>query len=70
MTHSYWRCDWTHTHPNEPVVILYEVDGKEYRLTAGDTLHFPSKLPHRARNVGKGPARELWVGTTRIIKED
>ena len=24
----------------------------------------------RARNVGAGPARELWVGTTRIIKED
>lgn len=47
--------------------ILYEVDGKEYRLTAGDTLHFPSKLPHRARNIGKGPARELWVGTTRIV---
>ena len=39
-------------------------------LKAGDTLHFPSKLPHRARNIGKGPARELWVGTTRIITED
>lgn len=50
--------------------MLYEVDGKEYHLRAGDTLHFPSSLPHRARNVGPGPARELWVGTTRIITED
>ena len=50
--------------------VLYEVDGKDFFLKAGDTLHFPSKLPHRARNIGKGPARELWVGTTRIIRED
>ena len=50
--------------------MLYEIDGKEYLLKAGDTLHFPASLPHRARNVGAGPARELWVGTTRIIKED
>lgn len=50
--------------------VLYEVDGKEYRLTTGDTLHFPSKLPHRVRNIGKGPARELWVGTTSILKDE
>lgn len=49
--------------------MIYEVDGKEYLLKAGDTLHFPASLPHRARNVGPGPARELWVGTTRIIPE-
>lgn len=49
--------------------MLYEIDGKEYLLKAGDTLHFPASLPHRARNVGPGPARELWVGTTRIISE-
>ncbi|MEK1950112.1 MAG: cupin domain-containing protein [Ensifer adhaerens] len=50
--------------------MLYEIDGKEYVLKAGDTLHFPSSLPHRARNIGAGPARELWVGTTRIIAEE
>lgn len=49
--------------------MLYEVDGKEYLLKAGDTLHFPSSRPHRAHNVGPGPARELWVGTTRILPE-
>lgn len=50
--------------------MLYEIDGKEYLLKAGDTLHFPSSLPHRAKNVGAGPARELWVGTTRILPEN
>jgi len=47
----------------------YEVGDREYLLTAGDTLHFPASLPHRARNVGSCEARELWVGTTRIIPE-
>lgn len=41
--------------------MLYEIDEREYRLSAGDTLHFPASLPHRARNIGPGEARELWV---------
>ena len=49
--------------------MLYEIGEREYRLSAGDTLHFPASLPHRARNVGSGAARELWVGTTRIIPD-
>jgi transcriptional regulator with XRE-family HTH domain len=49
--------------------MLYEVGDRNYLLKAGDTLHFPSSLPHRARNVGIVEARELWVGTTRIIPE-
>lgn len=49
--------------------MLYEVGDRDYLLKAGDTLHFPSSLPHRARNVGTVEARELWVGTTRIIPE-
>lgn len=48
--------------------VLYEIDGKEYHLKAGDTLHFPSNLSHRARNIGDGAARELWVGTTPILE--
>jgi len=49
--------------------MLYEIGGREYRLSGGDTLHFLASLPHRARNVGSGAARELWVGTTRIIPD-
>lgn len=63
------------THEGEDFVfiiegeILYEVNGSKYYLRAGDTLHFPSSLPHRATNVGTQPARELWVGTTRIFED-
>ena len=63
------------THEGEDFVyiiegeILYEVNGSHYHLKAGDTLHFPSSLPHRATNVGTVPARELWVGTTPIFKD-
>ncbi len=63
------------THEGEDFVyviegeILYEVNGSQYHLKAGDTLHFPSSLPHRARNVGDVAARELWVGTTPIFRD-
>lgn len=63
------------THEGEDFVyviegeILYEVNGLQYHLKAGDTLHFPSSLPHRAINTGTIPARELWVGTTPIFKD-
>lgn len=49
--------------------ILYEINGKEYYLKTGDTLHFPSSLPHRARNMTSKTAKELWVGTTPILDQ-
>ena len=49
--------------------MLYEVDGIEYRLGAGDTLHFDSRKPHRGTNVGNDTALELWVGTMRLFPE-
>jgi transcriptional regulator with XRE-family HTH domain len=49
--------------------MLYEVDGVQYDLKAGDTLHFDSRKPHRGTNVGTDPAIELWVGTMRLFPE-
>lgn len=49
--------------------MLYEVDGVEYALSAGDTLHFASHLPHKSRNPGTDVAIELWVGTMRLFSE-
>jgi transcriptional regulator with XRE-family HTH domain len=49
--------------------MLYEVDGIEYALKAGDTLHFDSRKPHRGRNTGASTAIELWVGTMRLFPE-
>ena len=49
--------------------MLYEVDGVEYRLGPGDTLHFDSHKPHRGENIGTETAVELWVGTMRLFPE-
>ncbi len=49
--------------------MLYEVDGVQYRLTSGDTLHFDSRKPHRGTNIGPDTAIELWVGTMQLFPE-
>lgn len=49
--------------------MLYEVDGIQYELRAGDTLHFDSHKPHRGTNIGSDIAIELWVGTMRLFPE-
>ncbi len=49
--------------------MLYEVDGVQYSLAGGDTLHFDSRKPHRGTNTGKETAIELWVGTMRLFPE-
>lgn len=49
--------------------VIYEVDGVEHLLGAGDTLHFPSSSPHRLRNIGDEVATELWVGTMKVFPE-
>jgi transcriptional regulator with XRE-family HTH domain len=49
--------------------MLYEVDGVEYHLGPGDTLHFDSRKPHRGTNIGSGTALELWVGTMQLFPE-
>jgi transcriptional regulator with XRE-family HTH domain len=50
-------------------LMLYEVDGVQYELKAGDTLHFDSRKPHRGTNIGAQTAIELWVGTMRLFPE-
>jgi transcriptional regulator with XRE-family HTH domain len=49
--------------------MLYLVDGVEYPLEAGGTLHFASSLPHMSRNPGQDTAIELWVGTMKVFSE-
>lgn len=49
--------------------MLYLVDGVEYPLEAGGTLHFASRLPHMSRNPGQDTAIELWVGTMKVFSE-
>lgn len=41
--------------------LAFEVDGIDYRLGAGDALHFRTDRPHRWENAGTAPARALWI---------
>jgi len=39
------------------------IQGKSYRLRAGDSFYFHSKTPHQWRNPGKGECVVLWINT-------
>jgi len=50
--------------------MQYVIDGKTYKLGAGDSLHFKAHLPHLWHNTNNGASRMLLVvipprGTTR-----
>ncbi len=54
-------------HPGEELVFVlegsmeFDVDGQDYRLAEGDSVHFRTDRPHRWRNPGKRPARAVWM---------
>jgi transcriptional regulator with XRE-family HTH domain len=56
-------------HVGEEVAYVLEgeieitVAGKPHRLSQGDSMFFPSELPHGYRNPGKRTARVLWINT-------
>ncbi|HEX2195205.1 MAG TPA: MerR family transcriptional regulator [Candidatus Limnocylindria bacterium] len=44
--------------------VTFWVGAREvYRLRTGDSLSFPSTLPHRWRNAASGETRLLWINT-------
>jgi len=55
------------SHPGEELVhvlegaVVFDLDGEEYRLGRGDSLHFKCDIPHRWTNPGKDKAVLLWV---------
>ncbi len=54
-------------HPGEELVFClegtldFEVDGREYRLTKGDSVHFRTDRPHRWSNPGRTRAKAVWM---------
>jgi len=54
-------------HPGEELVyclegvLEFEVDGRAYKLSKGDTVHFRTDRPHRWRNAGRGKAKAVWM---------
>ncbi len=54
-------------HPGEELVIVtagamvFTVDGREYALGEGDSIHFRTLLPHSWRNPAAEIARAVWL---------
>ena len=54
-------------HPGEELVLLLEgrmtftVDGEDYELQEGDSIHFRTAHPHSWRNPTDRPARAIWL---------
>lgn len=59
----------TYTHEGEELGFVMEgtfevqVKDETYLLEEGDSIHFPSHLPHSTRAVGEVPVKTLWVIT-------
>jgi transcriptional regulator with XRE-family HTH domain len=47
--------------------LIFTVEGEEYRLGSGDSIHLLSSVPHAIRNDTDEPAKVLWVLTPRFI---
>ena len=47
--------------------LLFVVNGTEYRLGAGDSIHFAATVPHAIHNDTGAPVQALWVLTPRLI---
>jgi quercetin dioxygenase-like cupin family protein len=62
--------DGAYAHDGEEFIYVLEGsftiwigEGERHRLRAGDSLTFPSTLPHRWRNGAGGETRLLWINT-------
>jgi transcriptional regulator with XRE-family HTH domain len=60
--------DW-YQHEGEEFGFILEgryevtVEGRTYILEKGDSIYFPSRLPHRMRCIGERTATTIWVIT-------
>lgn len=41
--------------------MIAEIDGREYPMNPGDSVHFATTIPHRGWNSGDVTARALYV---------
>lgn len=60
--------DW-YSHEGEEFGLVLEgiyevtVEDQVYKLEEGDSICFPSHLPHKMRNPGNKPSKAIWVIT-------
>lgn len=63
----------TVSHEGEEIIYILDgtidqtLDGEIFRMTAGDSLHYPGSTPHSWTNPGESPARILWTGTLAVL---
>ena len=54
-------------HPGEELILVLDgsfevdVDGQQFALAEGDSLHFRTDRPHRWRNTGETPIKAVWL---------
>jgi transcriptional regulator with XRE-family HTH domain len=74
VTLSVWKPGYTtghepYAHHGEEFGLVLEgrfevtVGDETFVLEKGDTIYFPSHLPHKSRVIGRRPATTLWVIT-------
>lgn len=57
-------------HMGEELILVLQgtvrqtLDGAQFVLHPGDSLHFMGDRPHAFANIGDGPAKLLWTGTS------
>jgi quercetin dioxygenase-like cupin family protein len=62
-----------YTHPGEEFAyvlggeLLFVIDGVDYRLGPGDSIHFASTVPHSIHNDTDEPVEAVWVLTPRLF---
>jgi quercetin dioxygenase-like cupin family protein len=49
--------------------IVYTIEGSQYPLSAGDSVHFDATKTHCLANVGNGPAEVLTVTTMGLFDD-
>ena len=47
--------------------IIYSIEGDDYPLSAGDSVHFLASKPHCMRNSGQDPAEVLTMTTMELF---
>lgn len=50
--------------------VIYQVDGKDFALSAGDSLHFDPQQKHSIRNDSKQNTEVISVGTLALFTSD
>ena len=49
--------------------VTFTIQGRDYQIGRGDSIHFTSEIPHAYRNDSPQWAKVIWVLTPRLIED-